>query len=222
MAVPESIAIDGPVAAGKTALGKALAQKLGYRFLDTGLMYRAVTWLALEQGIDAHAEDEIVRIAQETAIRPEGHDGSKMDVHGRSLGDELRGPVIDRSVSQVSIYPGVRTALVQQQRTIAGEGRVVMVGRDIGTVVLPDAPLKLFMVASAKERARRRHQEMAEKGSTIELQQVLDDLEARDRLDESRSASPLKAADDALVLNTDGKDLSQVIETTLGIIMDMS
>lgn len=222
MADPESIAIDGPVAAGKTALGKALAQRLKYRFLDTGMMYRVVTWMALEQGLDTQDEENIVRIAQAASIRPDGSDGTMVFVDERRLGDELRRPNIDRSVSQVSAYPGVRTALVQQQRAVATEGPVVMVGRDIGTVVLPNAPLKLFMIATAEERAKRRHLEMAQKGSTIELQQVLNDLEIRDRLDEGRARSPLRPAEDAVLLNTDGKDLSQVIEIALGIIMDLS
>ena len=222
METQKTIAIDGPVAAGKTALGKALAEKLGYPLVDTGLMYRAVTWLALEQNIGAQDEAALVQIAQNTTICPDSADGSRMLVGRRTLGEELRWPEVNRAVSQVSTYPEVRSALVRQQQQIAAEGPLVMVGRDIGAVVLPDAPLKFFVVASAEVRARRRHQEMLAQGSAASFQEVLYGLIARDQLDESRSASPLRAAPDAVVLDTDDKSLAQVIEEAWRIVMGNS
>ncbi|MCE2466318.1 MAG: (d)CMP kinase [Dehalococcoidia bacterium] len=217
MEAPKTIAIDGPVAAGKTALGKALAEKLGYRFLDTGLMYRAVSWLAIQQGAGADNEGAVMRIAQTCPIRPIGDDGASMVIGEQILGEELRHPAVDLASSQVSTYQGVRSALVKQQKQIADEGPVVMAGRDIGTVVLPDAPLKLFIVASPEVRARRRYEEMRDLGKEVEFQEVLDDLLARDHRDESRDASPLKAAPDAVVLDTDGKTLCQVVQHALRI-----
>ncbi len=212
MEAPKTIAIDGPVAAGKTALGKALAEKLGYRFLDTGLMYRAVSWLALQQGAGAENEAAAIRIAQANAIRPSADDGASMVIGEHILGEELRLPEVDLASSQVSTYPDVRSALVKQQKHIADEGPVVMVGRDIGTVVLPDAPLKLFIVASPEVRARRRYEELLAQGKDVEFQEVLDDLLARDNRDESRDASPLKAAPDAVVVDTDDKTLDEVVQ----------
>ncbi len=217
MEAPKTIAIDGPVAAGKTALGKALAAKLGYHFLDTGLMYRVVSWLALEKGLEPDDEASVTWIAQTNFIRPSADDGASMLVGKHILGEELRHPAVDLASSQVSTYPGVRAALVKQQKQIADEGPVVMVGRDIGTVVLPDAPLKLFIVASSGVRARRRYDEMIAQGSKVGFQEVLDDLLARDHRDESRDASPLKAAPDAVVLDTEDKTLCQVVQHALRI-----
>ncbi len=219
MEAPKTIAIDGPVAAGKTALGKALAEKLGYRFLDTGLMYRAVSWLALQQGAGADDEAAATLIAQANAIRPSDDDGASMMIGEQVLGEELRLPEVDLASSQVSTYPAVRSALVKQQKQIADEGPVVMVGRDIGTVVLPDAPLKLFIVASPEVRARRRYEELLAQGKEVGFQEVLDDLLARDHRDESRDASPLKAAPDAVLLDTDDKTLGQVVQEAMGIVV---
>ena len=217
MEAPKTIAIDGPVAAGKTALGKALAEKLGYRFLDTGLMYRAVSWLALQRGIGADDVSAVMRIAQTFPIRPGADDGASMMIGEQVLGEELRNPAVDLASSQVSTYQGVRDALVKQQKHIADEGPVVMAGRDIGTVVLPDAPLKLFIVASPEVRARRRYEELLAQGKDVDFQEVLDDLVSRDHRDESRDASPLKAAPDAVVLDTDGKTLCQVVQEAIHI-----
>ena len=217
MEAPKTIAIDGPVAAGKTALGKAMAEELGYRFLDTGLMYRAVSWLALQQGVGADNEAAAIRIAQTCPIRPAADDGTSMMIGEQVLGEELRNPAVDLASSQVSTYQGVRDALVKQQKHIADEGPVVMVGRDIGTVVLPDAPLKLYIVASPEVRARRRYEELLALGKEVTFQEVLDDLVARDCRDESRDASPLKAAPDAVVLETDDKTLCQVVQEAMRI-----
>lgn len=209
------IAIDGPVASGKTSVGKLLSRELGYRFLDTGIMYRAITWLALDQRIDVTDEDALGRLARETVIRlKEGADGVVL-IDGREVSEELRNPDVERAVSLVSMAPEVRSALVSQQREIAQEGRIVVVGRDIGTVVLPDADLKLYLLASVSERARRRHAEMMHRGLGVEYEQVLNDLESRDKLDTGRGHSPLRPAPNAVMLETDGMDLEQVTEMAL-------
>jgi len=215
---PAIITIDGPVASGKTSLGRMLARWLGYQFLDTGIMYRAITWLALDQGLDLGDQDVLGRLAGECVMQPKGEDGSGVVLDGRELSEELRQPEVDRAVSLVSQAPAVRDALVEQQRRIATEGRIVMVGRDIGTVVLPDAELKIYVTASVRERARRRHMELRQKRTPIPYQQVLQDLEARDGLDTSRSHSPLRAADDAVRLITDGMGPGEVLERVMGLV----
>ena len=154
LARPAVITIDGPVAAGKTVVGRLLSQKLDYRFLDTGVMYRAITWLALVRGTSLDDEQALGRLAQETTISLQGRDSRVVLVDGRQLSPELREPQVDRAVSLVSRVPEVRVAMVRQQREIAKDGAIVVVGRDVGTVVLPGADLKLFFVASVSERAR--------------------------------------------------------------------
>ena len=209
------IAIDGPVASGKTSVGRSLARQLGYRFLDTGIMYRALTWLALERGINVEDDGALGRLASETVIRLKDQDDDTVIIDGQEVSDELRQRRVDTAVSQVAKVPDVRSALVKQQREIAIGGRIVAVGRDIGTVVLPEADFKLYLVASVGERAGRRHRELAKQGHEVEHDQVLRDLEARDELDTGRAHSPLRPADDALVLNTDGMALEQVIQRAL-------
>ncbi len=212
------IAIDGPVASGKTSVGKLLSRELQYRFLDTGIMYRAVTWLALDRRMDVTDEDALGRLAWETVIRlKEGTDGVVL-IDGREVSEELRQPEVEGAVSLVSMVPEVRSALVAQQREIAQEGRIVVVGRDIGTVVLPDADLKLYMSASVSERARRRHAELMHQGRSVEYEQVLNDLEARDKLDTGRDHSPLRPAPNAVMLETEGMDLEQVTKAVLELL----
>lgn len=210
------IAIDGPVASGKTAVGLALARELGYRLVDTGMMYRAVTWLALQQGIEVNNDaDALVRLAQQARIElgQAVADGSAtIKVDGFDITSELRTPEVDRNVSFVSRVPGVRSAMVLLQRALASEGRLIMLGRDIGTVVLPEAPLKVYLDASAEERARRRHLELAATGANRPQDEILEELRQRDEMDSQRHVSPLKASDDAVVINTDGLSLREVIE----------
>ena len=212
------IAVDGPVASGKTSVGKLLSRELGYRFLDTGIMYRALTWLALDRSINLENEEALGHLASETVIRlkEQGEalrlSGDTVLIDGREVSEELRHPLVDQAVSIVASVSAVRSALVEQQREIAREGRIVVVGRDIGTVVLPHADLKLFLVASVPERARRRYMELRSQGYSVEYDQVLKDLEARDELDTGRADSPLRTASDALLLDTDGIGVQQVIE----------
>jgi cytidylate kinase len=208
------IAIDGPVASGKSAVGLNLARQLGYRFVDTGMMYRAVTWLALQQGISLDDEPSLVALAQGAQIelgQPGPNGGPTIKVNGRDLTNELRNPEVDRSVSYVSRLPGVRTAMVEKQRALAREGSLIMVGRDIGTVVLTDAPLKVYLDASAEVRARRRFEELAAAGAGRPEAEILDELQQRDEMDRQRHASPLRPADGALIINTDILALEDVI-----------
>lgn len=216
---PSTVALDGPVAAGKTTVGRLLAQRLGYRFLDTGAMYRAVTWAALARGIDPQDEASLSRLAQSLAIEVVAADDGveRVLVQGRDAAQELRRPEVEQAVSLVARVAGVRQALVSKQRALAQEGSIVMVGRDIGTVVLPHADLKVFLLASVQERARRRHQELQTLGQKVKFRSVLRDLERRDLLDSQRSVAPLRPAPDARQLDTDGLTPEQVVERILAL-----
>jgi cytidylate kinase len=209
------IAIDGPVASGKTAVGLHLARELGYRLVDTGMMYRALTWLALQRGTSVEDEDGLTRLARAARIelgQPGPESGPTIKVDGQDITSELRSPDVDRNVSYVSRWGGVRHAMVERQRQLASEGRLIMLGRDIGTIVLTDAPLKVYLDASAEERARRRHRELLEAGVNRPYEDVLRELEQRDEMDTQRHVSPLRPADDALVIDTDDLPLEEVIE----------
>ena len=216
MARPDTIAIDGPVASGKTTVGSLISRELDYRFLDTGIMYRAVTWMALERGVDLEDEGTLGRLARDAVITLPSQSRSEASggviIGGREVVEELRHPRVDRTVSLVSTFSEVRVALVDQQRKIAEGGSIVVVGRDIGTVVLPLAGLKLFLLATVNERARRRHLELKARGQEMEYERVLEDLRARDELDTQREHSPLRPAPDALVLETDRMAMEQVME----------
>ena len=212
----KKIAIDGPVASGKTVVGRLVAQRLGCRFLDTGIMYRAVTWVALSRGVGLGDDEALAGLATSLEMRlVPGEAGDRLLVDGEDVTDFLREPEVDRGVSQVSAVLGVRRALVEQQRAIASEGSIVMLGRDIGTVVLPDADVKVFLKASVEVRARRRYSELQEKGSDISYDQVASDLERRDRIDSERAASPLRPADDAIQIDTDSLSVEDIAERIL-------
>ncbi len=225
MTPPLIIAIDGPAASGKSTIGKRIAEALGYLFFDTGVMYRAVTWLALQRGIDLHDERAVTHLAEETPIEvapASRSDGRACDVlvEGRDITWETRRPEVDAHVSLVSSYAGVRRALSAQQRRIGLRGRVVMVGRDIGTVVLPEADVKIYLNASAEERARRRLAEILARGETADYQTILDSMRARDHLDSTRAVAPLRPAEDALIINTDGLTADQVFEQVWALCQD--
>ncbi len=205
------IAIDGPVAAGKTAVGRELARNLGFAYLDTGIMYRAITWLALHSGIPVEDQASLGELARANPVGLVGDEGDRVSVSGHSLGPELRDSSVEGNVSVVSKAPPVRRELVAQQRRIASQGKIVMIGRDIGTVVLPDADLKVYLTASAENRAQRRWLEMRDRGQPVELETVMSQTLARDEIDSNREDSPLKPARDAWELNTDGLDIEQVV-----------
>jgi len=206
------IAIDGPVAAGKTVVGRELARTLGFGYLDTGIMYRAITWLALNHGITLDDETSLGELARSYPLGLMGEDSNQVLVDGYTLGPELRDSTVNRNVSIVSKASLVRRELVAQQRNTAAQGKIVMIGRDIGTVVLPDADLKVYLTASPEKRAQRRWQEMQDRGEAVELLTVLSETIARDEIDSGRDDSPLKPADDAWELNTDGLDIQQVVQ----------
>ena len=206
------IAIDGPVAAGKTTVGRELARRLGLSYLDTGVMYRAITWLALQRKVSITDEAGLGRLAQENTIHLAGRDSRTVLVSGEGVGPELWEPQVVRNVSQVAQVPEVRRPLVEQQRALAAEGRMVMVGRDIGTVVLPNADLKLFITASAEVRARRRWQELRDQGQDPDFDQVLQETRERDRIDSQRADSPLVLAEDAVLVETDDLSAAQVTD----------
>ena len=210
------IAIDGPAASGKSTTAKLLAQRLGLLPVDTGAMYRAVTLRVLELGLDPHDEARVTEVARRLNIRQEFRDGTvRTFVDGRDVSEEIRTPEVTRWVSLVSSYRGVREAMVAQQRAMAARGGVVLEGRDIGTVVLPDADLKVFMKASADERARRRLRELQEKGIPATFEEVLADIQRRDRLDSSRALSPLKKAEDAIEIDTTHLTIHEQVERIL-------
>ena len=216
------IAIDGPAAAGKSTLGLRLANELGYLFFDTGVMYRAVTWLALSKGMDVQDEAAISALAEETQIDvapASNSDGRACDVivDGNDITGETRLPEVDANVSVVSAYRGVREALSKQQRRIGLRGNVVMVGRDIGTVVLPEADLKIYLDASAGERAKRRHDEVMERGTESDYDEVLSKVIERDRIDSTRDVAPLKVAEDAVVIDSDSMNAEEVFEHVLAL-----
>ena len=211
------IAIDGPAASGKSTIGKRLADSLGYLFFDTGVMYRAVTWLALQRGVDVRDEAAVTRLTEETPIEvapASKSDGRACDViiEGRDITWEARGPQIDANVSVVSAYAGVRAALSRQQRRIGQRGNVVMVGRDIGTVVLPEADLKIYLDATAEERARRRYDEILARGGTADYDEILSKVRERDHIDSTRAVAPLRPADDAVIIDSDRMNAEEVFE----------
>lgn len=218
MPKPSTIAIDGPAACGKTTVGRLLAQKLGYRFVDTGAMYRALTWEALRLGVDIEDEGALGRLAESTKMEfpPDGNDG--IIVNGRYINNELRSPEVDFGVSPVAKVADVRKVLVRNQRLIAKDGNIVMVGRDIGTNVLLDADLKVYLDVSVEEQARRRYEEMVEHGEKADYEEILASLTRRDRIDSNRSVNPLRKADDAYVINTDIMDAKGVLDEILKLV----
>jgi len=217
MSYPEIIAIDGPAASGKTTVANLLAVRWGYLFFDTGVMYRAVTWLAIENEISTKNEaavSQLARMVQIDVLPPSKEDGREYDVlaDGIDVTWKIRNSLVDKKVSRVSAYPEVRKALTEQQRRIGLRGRVIMVGRDIGTVVLPEADLKIYLDASVEERAKRRYRQRIARGGIADFDQILKALKKRDRKDSTREIAPLRAADDAVIINTDDLTIDQVVD----------
>lgn len=221
------VALDGPVASGKTVVGRLLAERLAYRYLDTGAMYRAVTWLALQKNADLDDAATLGQLAAEAEIaieRPDPADGRDYTVllEGRDITWEIRSPDVDRNVSRVSAHPPVRRAMVLLQRRVAAAGDIVMVGRDIGTVVLPDADVKIFLTATPEERAHRRAVQTRTSGHPANDADVLADLLERDRIDSNRADSPLKPAPSACIVDTTGWTIDEVVAGLLRRIEDQA
>ena len=221
------IAIDGPAASGKSTVGRLLAEQLNYLYLDTGCMYRAVTWAALQQNIDIGDETAVTQLAHDIQmeiypVRDEEADGRHYTVHvaGHDITWELRTPAVDANVSQVSSYLGVRQEMVKRQRAFGERGAVVMVGRDIGTVVMPDAPLKLYITASAEERARRRTRDRSEQGHVANYDDILADVLRRDQIDSSRTHSPLRPAADAILIDSTDQPPAAIVNAILQMIQE--
>ena len=223
MGIPEIITIDGPAASGKSTLGHKLAQALGYLYFDTGVMYRAVTWVALKQGLDIANEVSVTALAEQVQIDvlpPSVEDGRAYTVvvNGQDITWDLRRPEVEANVSPVSAYPGVRQTLSDQQRRIGKRGKVVMVGRDIGTVILPNADLKIYLDASVEERARRRYEELRGRGEPADYADILQAMRRRDQIDSQRKVAPLRPAEDAVILCSDGLDADQVFERAKSLV----
>lgn len=212
------IAIDGPAASGKTTIGRRLAEDLHCLFLDTGLMYRAATWLAINNAISLENEHAITQMVSEAKIHLMINNGSqRITVNSEDITDILHTSSINRAVSYVSKIKGVRDSLIQQQREISKSDSIVMVGRDIGTVVLPEAHFKFFLFASLEVRAQRRLREILSNDISVNLQTVIEEIQNRDKLDSERELSPLKPASNSICINTDSLTVGEVVIDILQI-----
>ena len=221
--IPSIIAIDGPAASGKTTVALKIAEKLEYMFFDTGVMYRAVAFAVLDKGINIEDEKACTELAETIHIDvlpPSKNDGRTNDVSvdGKDCTWEIRNSAVSQNVSQVSTYQGVRDALTQQQRRIGLQGNVIMVGRDIGTVVLPDADLKIYLDASAQERTKRRVLELESRGEIVDYNKMLEMIIRRDKIDSERKISPLRIAEDAIIIDSDNKSIEEVVEEIINLI----
>ena len=213
------IAIDGPAGAGKSTVSRRVAQVLGLRYVDSGAMYRVIGVLADEQRTDLGDSVALAALCDALELRFEEREhGLRVLANGRDLSQAIRTAAAGQLASKVSVVPVVRERLVALQRAMAAGGGVVMEGRDIGTVVLPQATVKIFLVASAAERARRRCAELAGRGETVDLAQVTQEIEERDRRDQSRAHSPLRPADDAVLVDTTGEAIEAVVERVRGLL----
>jgi CMP/dCMP kinase len=216
------VAIDGPAGSGKSTVARGVARRLGFTYLDSGAMYRAVTLLALEGGTDLGDGSALGRLAASARIELHERDPDHVQVslNERDVSDEIRTPQVTGASSQVAAHPEVRAAMLRKQRDLIAAGYVnhVIEGRDIGTVVAPEAPVKIFLTADPDERARRRAADLARQGARAEADEVKAAIEQRDRLDTTRSAAPLRPADDAIVIDTTGLEAEQVVEHVVELV----
>jgi cytidylate kinase len=215
------VAVDGPSSSGKSTVGAEAARRLGYRFCDTGLLYRAVAWLAVERGIAPDQTSALVRLAGEVHLVADKRGRLRnVEAAGRDVTAEVRGPAVDRAVSDYSKVPELRSALVPRQRALAADGGIIMAGRDIGTVILPDADVKVYLFASPEERARRRAVQRSLTAGETRDSGILDDMLRRDAIDSGRETAPLRAAEDAIMLKTDGNTFEQTVAAVVRAILD--
>jgi cytidylate kinase len=216
------VAIDGPAGAGKSTVAREVARRLGAAYLDTGAMYRALTWLALRRGIAPSDGEALAALAREHPVEIEPtDDGDRVRIAGRDVTNAIRSPEVAAEVSQVSAHAGVREQMVAIQRALMARGDWVSDGRDVGSTVRPDADLKVFLTATPRERARRRRAELAARGVHLDHQRVLEDVLRRDELDSTRPASPLRVADGAVVVDSSGMEADEVADRVMGMIAEL-
>ena len=214
-----SIAIDGPAAAGKSTVAKVIAEQLSYIYIDTGSMYRAITYKALQQQVDMDNEEALVDLLVHMDLSlQQCLEGQKVFVDGQDVSEVIRTPEVTGCVSKVAAYKGIREEMLCYQQKLASSGGVVMDGRDIGTVVLPQAEVKIFMIASVEERAERRHKENISKGFPSDIEKLKEEIALRDKMDSEREISPLVKAEDAIEFDTTSLTKEEVIEKLLEII----
>ncbi len=217
------IAIDGPAASGKSTTARMVAKKLNYLYIDTGAMYRAITLTAIKSKVDINDEPALVLLAGNASIELQvGHDGVKTILNGVDISEEIRLPKVTEVISVISAHKKLRREMVEKQRFLARHGGVVMEGRDIGTHVLPDAEIKVFMIAGLKERALRRHVELKKKGIEISLEEIEADIQRRDDLDSSRVTAPLKPAKDAVHIDTSVLSIDEQVAQVLKLVDDFN
>ena len=213
-----TIAIDGPAGAGKSTVAQIVAQRLRYTYIDTGAMYRAVTWRAIQDGVDTNDQARIVQISEKINLALSYTDGkTAVFVDGLNITDAIRTPEVTKLVSVVAQISGVRKAMTSLQRTMGNKGGVVMDGRDIGTHVLPNADVKIFLTASIEERARRRWLELKEKGYDIDLEKLKHDIRCRDEMDCGRDFAPLIQAEDAILMDTTALSIEGAVQAILNV-----
>lgn len=219
------VAIDGPAGAGKSTVAHGVAKALGYTLVDTGSLYRAVALVATEAGVDLRDRAAVEAVARDAVARGDLRLGrteggtTRVLVNGEDPGARIRTPAMSLGASAVSAYPGVRAALLDAQRAFGAEGAVVLEGRDIGTVVFPDAEVKVFLTATPEERAKRRHAELTERGETVTYDATLDEVVRRDAQDSNRAVAPLKAAEDAVKIDSGGRSPEEVVATIVALVI---
>lgn len=211
------IAIDGPAGAGKSTIAKAVAKRLGIFYVDTGAMYRAIALKSLRLNIPTDDEEEVGQMVQQTEIELDHSEERRVFCDGQDVTEAIRSPEVSRKVSTIAAYPVVRQRLVQLQRQEAERGAVIMDGRDIGTVVLTEADLKIFLTASIEERAHRRWLELLKSGKEVSIDEVKQDMEKRDKQDTEREASPLLPAQNALILDTTGLTIEEIVDQIIAL-----
>ncbi len=216
------VAIDGPAGAGKSTAARLLAEKLGFVLVDTGSLYRGTALAAATRGVSFDDGPALgaMAAALEFRFEPRAEGEPRLYLDGRDVSSEIRTSEMSSAASRVSRHPEVRAALLGLQRRLGEDGGVVLEGRDIGTVVFPDAEVKVFLTASVEERARRRVRDLEARGSVADVEETLAQIEARDRMDQEREVAPLRPADDALVFDTTGTDLDTVVERLAGIVRE--